>query len=205
MTFWSAILDLAAIPARLLATARGTAPRGAMALPRSHAEVIATFGNPGTGSAALTAWVAANIVTCRDVNGTRGFPSMPGVPRRFYFETHRLVEVRMRAAFDAARAAAPGYAVERAASFVFRHERHDPARPLSLHSWGIAVDIDSETNAAHDYADERAPVPWSDEWMRRWPRGLPREFVEAFESVGFVWGGRWPSFKDPMHFQLARS
>ena len=36
-----------------------------------------------------------------------------------------------------------------------------------------------------------------------WPDGLPRAFVEAFESVGFSWGGRWKGYCDPMHFSFS--
>lgn len=174
-------------------------------IPRTRAEVRATFGEPGSGTKPIAAWERANIVTCRDVNGTPGLPSMPGVPAKFYFQCHRLVEPIMREAFARAKAAAPGYQIQRAASYVFRHERWDPKRPLSLHAWGIAIDIDAETNGAHDYGDAAAPAPWSEAWMKRWPHGLPRAFVEAMEGVGFVWGGRWRSYSDGMHFQYAKS
>ena len=195
--------DLASSAAAVLARAATLPDR--LALPATRAEVVATFGDPGRGVAAKP-WVRAQIVTCRHVNGDR--PGMPGVPDRFYFQTHRLVEPLMREAFARAREAAPDYAIERAASFVFRHERHDPRRQLSLHSWGIAVDIDSQHNRAIEFAPDkgkRRPAAWSEEWRRLWPRGLSRAFVEAFEGVGFVWGGRWTSYVDPMHFQWART
>ena len=54
---------------------------------------------------------------------------------------------------------------------------------LSLHAWGLAVDIDAGQN----------------------PQGSrPRQdsrVVRAFESVGFTWGGRWPTAPDGMHFE----
>lgn len=167
----------------------------------NQANLIAKYGDPGVKRTSPDpAWVKANIVTCRDVNGTPGHPSMPGVPARFYFQCHRLVEPAMRAAFTAAHLAAPSYTIERAASFVFRHQRHDPARPLSEHSWGTAVDIDADENSARQFSGA-GPEPWSAEWMAIWPNGLPRAFVEAFEAHGFEWGGRWRGFRDPMHFQ----
>lgn len=161
---------------------------------------IARYGNPGTGMTPDPAWVKAHIVTCRDEHGDH--PSMPGVPARFYFQTHRLVEPAMRRAFAAAQAACPTYEIDRAASFVFRHQRHDPSRPLSLHSWGIATDIDADRNSARTFKGA-TPAPFSPLWRSIWPDGLPQAFVEAFEAEGFVWGGRWRGFVDPQHFQIA--
>lgn len=166
----------------------------------TRAQLVTHFGDPGLDRASVDpAWVKANIVTARDGNGD--VPGMPGVPSRYYFQVHRRAEPAMRAAFAAARAAAPDYVIERAGCFVFRHERHDPSRPLSRHSWGIAVDIDADQNSARQFRGEQ-PEPWSPAWLEIWPHGLPRAFVEAFEQAGFVWGGRWRGFVDPMHFEL---
>lgn len=162
-------------------------------VPRNRAEVYALFGDPGKGEP-NPAWVKANIVTKRD---------LPGVPSRFYFMCHKLAEPYIREAFRRAAAADPGYIIRRTASFVFRHQRHDVKRPLSYHSWGIAVDVDSEMNRSRTFADdELQPAPFSAEWNALWPTGLREPFVEAFESVGFAWGGRWRGFVDPMHFEL---
>jgi hypothetical protein len=162
-------------------------------------QIIAKYGNPGTGTPDRR-WEKANIITARDGNGN--VPGMPGVPPRLYFMCHRLAEGRLRAAFAAAQLAAPDHTIERAGCYVFRHQRHDPRRPLSRHSWGIAVDIDPDENSARSFPPGRTPKPWSAEWRKVWPRGLPRAFVEAFEANGFVWGGRWQGFSDPMHFEL---
>ena len=62
----------------------------------------------------------------------------------------------------------------------------NPSASLSLHSWGVAVDFDSRLNR---YGKDRGtPI-----------HGAPK-FVEAFESAGFSWGGRWRT-SDPMHFE----
>ncbi len=67
--------------------------------------------------------------------------------------------------------------------FNFRAKRS--SGKLSTHSWGIAIDLNPETNA-----------------MGR-PGDMPRELVDVFESIGFTWGGRWSGRgKDPMHFQF---
>jgi hypothetical protein len=64
---------------------------------------------------------------------------------------------------------------------------------LSVHSFGIAVDID---------------VKYSDYWrwvMKKDPslpyrNRVPVEIAEVFERHGFVWGGKWYHF-DTMHFE----
>lgn len=55
----------------------------------------------------------------------------------------------------------------------------------SLHSWGLAIDV----NAAYNR-------------MGRTPTLSP-EFVRCFTDAGFEWGGVW-RIPDGMHFQLAR-
>lgn len=63
-----------------------------------------------------------------------------------------------------------------------RHKMHDIHKPLSLHSWGIACDINWAQNR---YGTNGNMHP---------------KIVEAFEKHGFSWGGRWKT-KDPMHFE----
>ena len=55
----------------------------------------------------------------------------------------------------------------------------------SLHSWGIAVDVNAAWNG----------------WNR--PTTLSKGFVDCFKSAGFNWGGDWKT-KDGMHFQLSK-
>jgi hypothetical protein len=62
---------------------------------------------------------------------------------------------------------------------------------LSLHAYGIALDIDTW---------------YSDYWRNdshdppRWKNRIPQAVVDAFEAEGFVWGGRW-FYYDTMHFE----
>jgi hypothetical protein len=61
---------------------------------------------------------------------------------------------------------------------------HDPARGLSLHTWGIAIDLNVSGNQVGTAGS------------------IDPRVVRIFESWGFAWGGRW-SVPDPMHFELA--
>lgn len=67
--------------------------------------------------------------------------------------------------------------------WVPRHVLFNPNRGLSMHAWGLAVDLNVSTNGY-------GAVPQMD----------PR-IVEVFDRWGFVWGGRW-SVPDGMHFEL---
>jgi hypothetical protein len=55
----------------------------------------------------------------------------------------------------------------------------------SLHSWGVAIDINAAWNR-----------------MGQTPT-LSKEFVLCFTNAGFSWGGDWSS-PDGMHFQLSK-
>lgn len=55
----------------------------------------------------------------------------------------------------------------------------------SLHSWGMAVDLNY---AGNEYGEEPE---------------MPPELVECFTDAGFDWGGNW-KVPDGMHFQLSR-
>jgi hypothetical protein len=59
------------------------------------------------------------------------------------------------------------------------------ASSSSLHSWGIAIDINAAWNGFG-----KKPT-------------MPPELVKCFTDAGFDWGGVW-SKPDGMHFQLAK-
>jgi hypothetical protein len=59
------------------------------------------------------------------------------------------------------------------------------ASTMSLHSWGVAIDINASENRLG-----QIPV-------------LSPGFVQCFTDAGFEWGGTWKR-PDGMHFQLAR-
>ncbi len=72
-----------------------------------------------------------------------------------------------------------------AGGWVARHIDWNPAKPLSMHAWGLAVDFNSRDNG-----------------LGATPKMDPA-VVEVFEKWGFAWGGRW-SRPDGMHFELAQ-
>jgi hypothetical protein len=54
---------------------------------------------------------------------------------------------------------------------------------LSLHAWGLAVDLNASRNPFRGTSHQD-----------------PR-LVRVMETHGFTWGGRWPTRPDPMHFE----
>jgi hypothetical protein len=66
-----------------------------------------------------------------------------------------------------------------------RYIGYDPSKGLSLHTWGIAVDLNVAQN-------QRGTVGLMD-----------RRVVAIFKKWGFAWGGDW-GYTDPMHFEMAK-
>lgn len=58
-------------------------------------------------------------------------------------------------------------------------------KSMSLHSWGIAIDVNAAWNGLN-----KTPV-------------LSAGFVKCFTDNGFTWGGTWKR-KDGMHFELSK-
>ena len=69
--------------------------------------------------------------------------------------------------------------------YVPRFIANDPGKGLSLHSWGIAVDLNVPGN------------------QRGTAGEMDRRVVAIFKRWGFAWGGDW-NYTDPMHFELAK-
>jgi hypothetical protein len=62
--------------------------------------------------------------------------------------------------------------------------RIQPRGQLSLHAWGVAIDINASANP----------------FMGR--SRQDRRLVRTMQRHGFTWGGDWPTRPDPMHFEL---
>jgi len=59
-----------------------------------------------------------------------------------------------------------------------------PGGPLSLHAWGLAVDLNASRNPFGGRSRQDARL------------------VRTMKRHGFSWGGDWPTVRDPMHFEL---
>jgi hypothetical protein len=55
----------------------------------------------------------------------------------------------------------------------------------SLHSWGVAIDINAAWNGYNK------------------PVTMSKELAQCFKDAGFAWGGDW-KIKDGMHMQLSK-
>lgn len=88
---------------------------------------------------------------------------------------------------------ASGYKPQSVQTYVPRHTLWNAAKPLSMHSWGIAVDFDPQRNRMGG-TDGQTKGP---SMLRK-----HMAFVEVFEAAGWTWGGRWNT-QDDMHFQRA--
>lgn len=69
--------------------------------------------------------------------------------------------------------------------FCIRRARGDALR-LSVHSWGMAIDINAATNQLGTRGN------------------MTTELAACFLDEGFIWGGEWAHRPDPMHFQYVQ-
>ena len=156
-------------------TARAAGPVG----PARPAQLKVRFGEPAVGLPYGSDWIRLDPGFLRRHIVTRSVPILGAVT------CHRAVIGRLRAALaelsrrGLARLVDPG---DYAGCYAPR--RIQPRGQLSLHAWGLALDL----NAAANPFGGRS---------RQDPR-----LVRTMERHGFSWGGRWPTRPDPMHFEL---
>jgi hypothetical protein len=117
------------------------------------------------------AWVRANIVTA-------------SVPILGTVTCHRLMIPQLRGALQAVKDAGLASTIHTYnGCYVPRFIERNPSQPISLHTWGIAIDLDAATNG-------------------RGGKGtMDPRVVQIFKQWGFRWGGDW-SYTDPMHFEI---
>lgn len=71
----------------------------------------------------------------------------------------------------------------------FNYRKVEGQNYLSAHSYGIAIDINYAKS--NYYRHDKSMI---------YKNSIPLQIVEAFESEGFIWGGRWMHY-DTMHFE----
>jgi hypothetical protein len=119
------------------------------------------------------AWVSANITSAT-------------VPIIGSVTCHRLLIPQLHAALTEIEAEGLADRIyQYGGCYVPRFIDRDPGKPLSMHAFGLAIDVNTPTNQLGTQGD------------------MDPRVVEIFERWGFVWGGRW-SRPDPMHFELGR-
>lgn len=120
-------------------------------------------------------WIERNI-------GTKTLPIVGEV------NCHRLLLPQLNAALEELETAGLATLVDPSqygGCYVPRFIDRDPSRPLSMHAFGLAVDLNVSTNQLGTAGS------------------MDPRVVETFERWGFRWGGRWAR-PDPMHFELER-
>lgn len=103
----------------------------------------------------------------------------------FGFECHRLVAPKFQAAFKNIIERNLSNKIKTFGGCLNKRQMRG-SNNWSMHSWGIAIDLD---------------VKWNQFGQKKFE--MTEDVVKCFEDVGFVWGGRWTGFPDAMHFQYA--
>lgn len=147
--------------------------------PARPAALKVRYGEPAVGLPYGDDWIRVDPAFVRRHIVTRSMPILGSVT------CHRAMIGPLRAALGElarrglARLVNPG---DYAGCYAPR--RIQPRGQLSLHAWGVAIDLNASANP----------------FMSR-SRQDPR-LVRTMERHGFTWGGDWPTRPDPMHFEL---
>jgi hypothetical protein len=142
-------------------------------------EIKARFGEFAVGLPYGTDWIRVEPRWLRRNVVTRPVPILGSVT------CNRRVFAPLRRALRNLERRGLGRVVDQADyAGCFAPRRIPGSGSLSLHSWGLAIDINAGANPR--LGDSRQD---------------PR-LVRAMEGAGFTWGGRWPTVPDPMHFEL---
>ena len=170
----------------------GIVPANAPPVPDGFDEVIALYGDPrpligpdgGLDADADELWQ-------RQILGRGTLPfAIPLDPRnpakvKTKFYAHRKLVGVFEAVFqEIARLGLQGEIHSWGGIYNFRPIRGAKKR-LSLHAFGAAIDLNSETNPLGQTGD------------------MSDAIVEIFQHFGFLWGGDFRTRPDPMHFQYA--
>jgi len=118
-----------------------------------------------------------------------------GVRARFQATTRHCAAAQLDAALRAAAALGPAVApFFRNTGGSFNWRRIAGTDRLSTHSFGIAVDLNTELGGYWRWGLR------PDGSLSPWTNRFPEPLVRAFERHGFIWGGKWHHY-DGMHFE----
>src|SRR3990172_1571966 len=136
---------------------------------------------------------AEAVVGCQGSNQISNFFGPPGSRLVSYnlfgheILIHELVAPYLDHVQKEVNDAKTGYNFTNVTSYNYRSKISGGGR--SLHSWGIAVDLNPETNP---YQTGNYGPPQTD---------IPGQIIDIFKKYGFAWGGDWPGERDAMHFE----
>ncbi len=166
---------------------------GGFRVPRDRRAAYRRFGDPKRGPTEIR---RKHIIAC-DLQGF--YPDAESSQSEIY--CHRLAAPFLQEALRRCRTAGVLVEIDSINCYEHRRVRHTTRGPWSYHALGVAVDINPHANRIID--DIGSIIPFSHRWRLLWPHGLSEAFVACWESVGWRWGGRFPHYRNPMHFQLA--
>lgn len=107
------------------------------------------------------------------------------------YQVHRLSAAAFQAVFEDIKNNPYDISKETSGgTFLWRQSRNNSC--LSLHSFGIAIDVNPSKNPNCVKGTSCFYNPITD---------IPPQIISAFKAHGFVWGGNWRSVKDYMHFE----
>lgn len=152
--------------------------------PHGYDEVVKTFGRHelGVDGRPTRRWEMQNLALF-DLPYPMDNAYVPGITRTISkIYCHRLVGPKFQLAFQSIlNAGLEQEALEYGGCYVYRPIRGSDR--LSMHAWGIAIDINPKQNPLGQDGSMHPGV------------------VQAFESAGFFWGRNFKGRKDPMHYQ----
>ena len=156
--------------------------------PSSYAEVVQTFGphEMGPDGRPTRRWELQNLALFH-LPYPMDNAYAPGILRTVtQIYCHRLVGKSLQHVFQSIlNAGLEHEALEYGGCYVYRPIRGSVSGRLSLHSFGIAIDINPRQNPLGSTGTMHPGV------------------VKAFEDGGWFWGGRFKNRLDTQHFQWA--
>jgi D-alanyl-D-alanine carboxypeptidase-like protein len=136
------------------------------------------FGEPAVGLPYGSDWIRVSPAFVHRYIVHRRVPILGTVT------CHRALIPRLRAALgELARRGLSGLVDPGDFAGCYAPRRIQPRGQLSLHAWGLAVDLNASRNPFRGRSHQ------------------DRRLVRTMEKHGFTWGGRWPTRPDPMHFE----